>query len=198
MGGASVEGATLGSTSVAFPPGEVKPGSYAFAVGTAGSATLVFQTVLPALMLASETSEVVIEGGTHNQAAPPFDFLARTFLPLVQRMGVGVELTLERYGFYPAGGGRIRAKIQPVRTLTPLHLGDRGEITTRRVIAVVANLPRHIAEREAKTAAKMLGWDGKRPVIEVTSASTGPGNVVMVEVGSSEVTEILRRSASWE
>ena len=85
--------------------GPIRAGEYRFSVGTAGSGTLVFQTVLPALMLASEPSRVVIEGGTHNTAAPPFDFLARTFLPLLERMGPKVLLQFERYGFYPAGGG---------------------------------------------------------------------------------------------
>ena len=94
-------GATLGSMELTFSPGSVRPGEYKFSVGTAGSGTLVFQTVLPALMLASEPSRLVIEGGTHNTAAPPFDFLSRTFLPLLERMGPKVQLQFERYGFYP-------------------------------------------------------------------------------------------------
>ena len=101
VGGAEVQGATLGSTELAFSPGPIRAGEYRFSVGTAGSGTLVFQTVLPALMLASEPSRVVIEGGTHNTAAPPFDFLARTFVPLLERMGPKVQLQFERYGFYP-------------------------------------------------------------------------------------------------
>src|ERR1700722_15265155 len=104
IGGATVEGATLGSTALTFSPGKVKPGEYRFAVGTAGSGTLVFQTILPALMLASAPSRITIEGGTHNHAAPPFDFLARTFVPLVERMGPKIRLQFERYGFYTAGG----------------------------------------------------------------------------------------------
>src|SRR5215813_5482469 len=68
VGGAEVEGAALGSTGLSFSPGRIRPGEYRFSVGTAGSGTLVFQTVLPALMLASEPSRLVIEGGTHNTA----------------------------------------------------------------------------------------------------------------------------------
>ena len=105
------------------------PGDYKFAVGTAGSTTLVLQTILPALMTADGASRVVIEGGTHNPAAPPFDFLARVFLPLVARMGPRVEAVLERPGFYPAGGGRIVVTIEPpaMRTLAPLVLDTRGD-----------------------------------------------------------------------
>ncbi|MEO8663469.1 MAG: RNA 3'-terminal phosphate cyclase [Bryobacteraceae bacterium] len=188
---ATVDGAALGSSSVTFSPGAVRPGEYRFAVGTAGSATLVFQTILPALMLASGPSHVVIEGGTHNQGAPPYHFLDRTFLPLVERMGPVIKTQLERYGFYPAGGGRFCAHIHPVKVLHPLNLGLRGEITSRRVIAIVANLPRHIALREVQTAAALLDWGPESHVIEGTRDSAGQGNIAMIEIGSVDVTEIF-------
>jgi RNA 3'-terminal phosphate cyclase (ATP) len=191
VGAAEVEGAALGSAAVTFSPGKVRAGGYRFAVGTAGSATLVLQTVLPALLTADAPSHIAIEGGTHNSAAPPFDFLDRTFLPLMARMGPRVRLQFERYGFYPAGGGRFCAVIEPVRSLTPLHLGERGEIASRRIIAVVANLPGHIALREIETAASLLNWDKDCGKIDQTRNSPGPGNVVMVEIESAEVTEIF-------
>ena len=196
VGGAELQGAELGSLQLVFSPGPVRGGDYRFAVGTAGSGTLVFQTVLPALMLAAGPSTVVIEGGTHNHAAPPYDFLARAFVPLIERMGPKIALQFERYGFYPAGGGRFRAQITPVASLSPLHLGARGEVVSRRVVAVVANLPRHIAVREAETAAGMLSWGAETHAVECTRESIGPGNVVMVEVGSVDaggttITEIF-------
>jgi RNA 3'-terminal phosphate cyclase (ATP) len=96
IAGAKVEGATLGSGGLTFHPGRVRAGEYKFTVGTAGSGTLVFQTVLPALMLAAEPSRIVIEGGTHNSAAPPYDFLARTGLGVLERVGGGVKLGVVR------------------------------------------------------------------------------------------------------
>jgi RNA 3'-terminal phosphate cyclase (ATP) len=189
--GAEVHGAALGSSCLTFSPGKVRPGECRFAVGTAGSGTLVFQTVLPALMLAAGPSKITIEGGTHNNAAPPCDFLARTYIPLVERMGPAIRLRLERYGFYPAGGGRFCAEIDPVTDLMPLHIEKRGEILSRRVVAIVANLARHIAQREVETAAGMLSWGPESHVIETTRDSAGPGNVVMVEIGSSDVTAIF-------
>jgi RNA 3'-terminal phosphate cyclase (ATP) len=191
VGGAEVEGATLGSAAVTFSPGKVRAGEYRFAIGTAGSGTLVLQTVLPALLTADAPTRIAIEGGTHNPAAPPFDFLERTFLPLVERMGPKVRLEFERYGFYPAGGGRFCAEIGPARSLAPLHLGERGEIVSRRIIAVVANLPGHIALREIETAAAMLNWSKDCGKIDQTRNSPGPGNVVMIEIGTAEVTEIF-------
>jgi RNA 3'-terminal phosphate cyclase (ATP) len=142
-------------------------------------------------MLSAEPSRIVIEGGTHNTAAPPFDFLARTFLPLLKRMGPRVLLQFERYGFYPAGGGRFCAEIHPVKALKGLHIGERGEITLRRSIGVVANLPRHIAQREVETVGNMLNWGPECFSVGESRNSAGPGNIVMIEIGSSEVTEIF-------
>jgi RNA 3'-terminal phosphate cyclase (ATP) len=191
VGGAEVQGATLGSTELTFSPGPIRAGEYRFSVGTAGSGTLVFQTILPALMLAAEPSRIVIEGGTHSNAAPPFDFLARTFVPLLERMGPKVQLQFERYGFYPAGGGRFCAEIQPAKALMGLHIGERGEIISRRSIGVVANLPRHIAQREVETVGQMLNWGPESFSVEESRNSAGPGNIVMIEIGSADVTEIF-------
>src|SRR5262249_1501969 len=93
---AEIDEATLGSSALTFNPGTVRAGESRFAVGAAGSGTLVFQTILPALLCQSMPTRVIIEGGTHNDAAPPFDFLDRTFLPLIRTMGAGVSLKLDR------------------------------------------------------------------------------------------------------
>jgi len=191
IGCAVAEGAFLGSTSLEFTPGAIKPGKYHFAVGTAGSATLVLQTILPALMTAESPSQIVVEGGTHNQAAPPFDFLAKTFLPQLERMGPRVCVRLEKYGFYPAGGGRIAAEITPSAALVPLKFEGRGRTAKPRVNAVVANLPRLIAQREVDTVAKILGCGMEKLQITETRNSAGPGNAVLVEVESEELVAIF-------
>jgi RNA 3'-terminal phosphate cyclase (ATP) len=111
ISGARVEGAEVGATSLVFSPGPVKAGDYVFRIGSAGSTTLVLQTVLPPLAIAGAPSRIVIEGGTHNMGAPPFEFLDRAFLPLIRRMGFDVTARLTRHGFYPAGGGMIEVGI---------------------------------------------------------------------------------------
>ncbi|HEX5138172.1 MAG TPA: RNA 3'-terminal phosphate cyclase [Planctomycetota bacterium] len=183
IGDARVEGARLGSTELAFAPGRVRAGDSAFDVGTAGSVTLVLQTVLPALLVADAPSRVTLFGGTHNPLAPPFDFLARVFVPAIARMGARVRLDLVRHGFFPAGGGEVRAEVVP-SPLAPLLLLQRGEILRRRAEAVVANLPLSIAERELRA----IGWDESvaRPV-----ESAGPGNVVMLHVESEHASELV-------
>lgn len=188
---AQAEGATLGSKTLTFTPGSVHSGNYRFAVGTAGSGTLVFQTILPALMTARARSEVIIEGGTHNMQAPPLDFLQKAFLAVINRLGPRVELRLEKYGFYPAGGGRFTATIEPCDRLSTIQLVERGEIERRGAVAIVANLPRNIAQRETDTIVKLLNWDEQSTQIVETRNSVGPGNIVLIELTSSNVTEVF-------
>lgn len=188
--GAHVEGDALGSQSVRFVPGPIRGGTYRFAVGTAGSACLVSQTVLPMLLMADGPSEVVFEGGTHAMSAPSYDFFARVFVPLLQRMGARVEATLEAHGFYPAGGGRFVLRVQPVTEWTRVSLLDDGPLRVTEVSAVVANLPFKIVERELEAMGEALGVPvGQRRGMGVKSV--GPGNVVMIELASDTARELV-------
>lgn len=188
---AEAVGAHLGSTAITFKPKTIQPGEYHFAVGTAGSGTLVLQTVLPALMTTSAASRLVIEGGTHNTYAPPVDFVQKSFLPLLERMGPKVKIALEKYGFYPAGGGRFTVEIEPVTSLQPLVLEERGESMKPIVHALIANLKVQIGLRELETAGQLLGLEQEQLRILQTRESVGPGNVVMIEVNSDKVTEFF-------
>ncbi|MEM8495422.1 MAG: RNA 3'-terminal phosphate cyclase [Planctomycetota bacterium] len=185
--GGEAEGDALRSTALSFTPGTVRAGNYTFSIGTAGSTTLVLQTVLPALVLADGPSTVTLEGGTHNPFAPPFDFLAKTYLPLLNRMGPNVTATLERPGFFPAGGGALRIEIEPTKKLTGFELMERGEIVRRRAVAMVANLPREIGEREVNVARRKLGWDEAVCEVREVKNTPGPGNLVTLEVESAGV-----------
>ncbi len=191
IGNADVQGGHIGSGTVIFVPGPVQPGYWHFSVGTAGSCTLVLQTVLPALLTADGESDLLLEGGTHNPFAPPFDFLDRTFLPLVNSMGPEVTATLFRPGFYPAGGGRFRVSVRPCQKLTHLHLTERGNILSQSARAIVAKLPRHIAERELGVIQKKLSWPSECLHIEQAGDSHGPGNVLCAELESEQVTEVF-------
>ena len=188
---AELEGDEIGSQALSFVPRPPNGGEYTFSIGTAGSTTLVLQTILPALVLAQEKSKLVLEGGTHNPQSPTFEFLAGAYLPLVQRMGPAVRAVLERPGFYPAGGGRFVVSIDPVASLSPFDLLERGPIRERRVTARVAHLPRHIAEREIDTLAEKLRWDRSCFCIEELTDVDGPGNVVIVKVVAEHVTEVF-------
>ncbi|MHC4442132.1 MAG: RNA 3'-terminal phosphate cyclase [Planctomycetota bacterium] len=188
---AKAQGVQLGSTDLTFEPGPINPGKYHFTVGTAGSTTLVLQTVLPALICASAPSLITFEGGTHNPFAPPFDFIQKVFIPLVNRMGPKLSATLQRPGFYPAGGGEFSITIQPAGQLTGLELLQRGRIVRHSVKAMVANLPRHIAEREINLIQHRTGWNQDCFIIQEIDQPPGPGNVVMIEVICENLTELF-------
>jgi RNA 3'-terminal phosphate cyclase (ATP) len=186
--GAGVAGDELRSREVEFRPGAIRAGRYRFDVGTAGSATLVLQTVLPALLKADEPSQVEVSGGTHNPWSPPFDYLDRVFSPLLERMGHRLGLTLDRHGFFPAGGGRIRADIRPGKKTMPLELTRRGELERTEARALVSRLPVTIAEREVNLIAQRLGWK-TTTAYEVEAAC--PGNACFAALEFEEVTELF-------
>lgn len=189
VGHAALEGASLGSQQLVFRPREIRPGNYRFAIGTAGSATLVLQTVLPALWSAAGPSQIELEGGTHNPLAPPFDFLKRIFLPLVERMGPRITARLERHGFYPAGGGRATVNIEP-QPLRPMELLERGPVIHRQARVLLSRLPRSIGQREAAAVCRGLDWPAESATIEEVD-SPGPGNAVLVEIVCQQATELF-------
>lgn len=186
---AEVDGARLGSTEVVFKPRAVVPGDYKFAVGTAGSANLVLQTVLLPLALAKAPSTLVLEGGTHNPTSPPFHYLEAVYAPLLAKMGLTLGLTLERWGFYPAGGGRFVAAITPVEHLTGFDLLERGDVRDVQIRAVVAGLPEKIGLREVAAADHLLGRD--RGDGRVLSVAGGPGNAMWIKIVCEHATELF-------
>jgi RNA 3'-terminal phosphate cyclase (ATP) len=200
--GAAVDGATLRSRGLTFRPGRVAAGDYRFDVGSAGSTTLVLQTVLPPLLIADAPSLLTLEGGTHNPFAPPLDFLEKAFLRLINRMGPKVEVSLERPGFAPRGGGGLTVSVEPAPRLDPLALNERGAVLTQTAKATVAGLPRSIAERELSVVRERLGWDAGQLEVEELPAEYGPGNILALEIVSEHVTEVFtsvgRRGVSAE
>ena len=152
---------------------------------------LVLQTVLPPLLTAPEPSEIVLEGGTHNPWAPPFEFLDKAFLPIFRGMGAVVAATLERRGFYPAGGGKVSVSIRPAPKLDRLDLHERGKIIALRATAIVARLPVDIARRELGVLEQMLALPRTALRTVEDSDSRGPGNAVFVEVESESGTEVF-------
>ena len=188
---AEVSGNELQSQDVSFNPGAVKPGNYHFKIGTAGSSTLVAQTVLPPLMIADAPSQIQIDGGTHNEKAPPYEFLSLAYLPLVQRMGPSFKSELRSHGFYPAGGGSIAIEIHPASSLAGISLTELVKKHRPQVQALVSKLPLKIADRECDKIRRKSYWDANRfESVEVTD-SPGPGNVVMIFLKSEELTEVF-------
>ncbi|WP_410498842.1 RNA 3'-terminal phosphate cyclase [Chitinibacter sp. S2-10] len=192
--GAQMTGAQIGSTSLSFKPGAIRAGDYRFAIGTAGSCTLVLQTVLPALWFAKPTfadapSSVTVSGGTHNKAAPPADFLIRVWQPLMARMGVQQEITLNRHGFYPAGGGEIAATVSPCKSLQGFDLCQRGALRQISATALIAGVPAKVAQRELAEIEQKIA--GVSTAIRGLSNDQGPGNAVLIEIEHENITEMF-------
>jgi RNA 3'-phosphate cyclase len=154
--GARCEGLELRSTAFDFVPGPLGGGEFAFDVGTAGSATLVLQALLPAMIRASRPCRVRVTGGTDVRAAPPLDYFRRVLLPLVKKMGIEAACTVRRRGYYPRGGGEVEVAVAPA-TPRPLSLTSPGKLLCVEGLAHAANLPAHIPERMREAALTRLG-----------------------------------------
>ncbi|QDV88351.1 RNA 3'-terminal phosphate cyclase [Planctomycetes bacterium TBK1r] len=191
VSGAAVSGDQLRSSVLEFTPGTLRGGDFRFAVGTAGSTSLVAQTLLPALASAGEPSTVTLTGGTHNPWAPPTDFLQRCFLPQLAKAGPRVDVSLTRHGFYPAGGGEIRLQVQPQASWSGFELLDCEPTFTSKVTAIVSKLPRGIAERQCDTIRRKSNWENARYEVMEVDEPIGPGNVVMIEIERASVTELF-------
>lgn len=191
LGNGQCDGLAVGSSEISFVPGRVEPGEYHFAVGTAGSTGLVFQTVLMPSLLAGSPSRLVLEGGTHNMLAPPFDFVAKSFMTVVEQMGSRISMRLVRHGFYPRGGGRIEADIT-LAPLAPVDCHARGALQNRPATALFAALPFDIADREIRTARKCLSdWPEDAFAVRELPAEQGPGTILLLEAGFENVTEVV-------
>lgn len=198
---AEVDGAKLGSQELTFIPRTApQAGTYTFDVaearqgGSAGAASLVFQTVLLPLALADGQSHLTIRGGTHVEWSPPFDYLKRVYLPTLARMGVQAKVHLEKWGWYPVGGGEMTAVIEGIgnkgteggkgnlRGLQGLTLTERGHLLQVRGLSATSNLPRHIAQRQQRQVLQILRERGFNPRIEVMDdvPSKGQGTVVFL------------------
>jgi RNA 3'-terminal phosphate cyclase (ATP) len=191
IGMADVSGNVVGSRELAFRPNTIQPGDYIFSTGTAGSCSLVLQTILLPLVTAGGPSRLVLEGGTHNPFAPPYDFLEKTFLPILCRMGPAIAIRLIRPGFFPAGGGRMEIGISRGGNLNRIELTERGRILRIAARAIIARLPRHIAERELAVVETTLPTPLHASAIEEIPLSRGPGNAVIIEIGSEQITELF-------
>jgi RNA 3'-terminal phosphate cyclase (ATP) len=143
----TLTGAELGSSELVYEPGEIVGGRYEFDIGTAGSVTLVAQTLLPILLGAAKESELRIIGGTHVMKSPGYDYFERVFVPAVALFGAQVETKLVKPGYYPRGGGQIDVSVKPSK-LHGCASWPAGEEV--QALIRVSRLPEGIAIREKK------------------------------------------------
>jgi RNA 3'-terminal phosphate cyclase (ATP) len=189
IGNAYVEGAELGATTLRFEPGAVVAGDYQFSTGSAGSTTLVLQTVLPPLWRCAAPSRLRLEGGTHNPLAPSADFIAETYLPALRRIGIEASLQLERPGFFPAGGGILHATVSPAPDLRHVEFDTRGELQSIEATALLSGLSSSIGERELRALASAFELSQSALHLRQVRPSIGPGNALLLRMRHAQHTE---------
>ena len=201
ISGGITDGADIGSTELVFRADKVKAGEYHFAIGTAGSTTLLLQTLLPALWLAKDKSTLRLSGGTHNPLAPCFDFIECVFLPLMKTLGAEASLDLIETGFAPSGGGTLECEITPVsETFKEIQIEKRGPLIKQSLKVISRNLAPSIAER--LFAAVQKKWPCDSPTIEERNEGPGQGLICLAETefenGREMITGCAERNLSAE
>lgn len=191
ISGSACEGIHVGATELTFHPGKVEAGEYRFSIGTAGSTGLVLQTILMPLIFANGPSKLVLEGGTHALSAPPFDFLERCFLPLINQMGPKVTARLIRHGFYPRGGGRVEIEIEPA-PLRPISCLERGALLDVAGEVHFASISFDVVERLRERAqAGLADWPEAAFSVRELPPDQGPGVILMLTARYAHVTELV-------
>lgn len=180
---AELRGDALGSMTLEFiPGGSAQAGRYIFDVtearegGSAGTVSLVLQTILLPLALATGESEVILRGGTHVAFSPSFTYVEQVYLPMLNRMGVQAEAKLNAWGWYPRGGGEVELRVSGRSKLSGINLLERGNLRQVRGLAVVTELPSHIPQRMASRAENLLHEADLRATVQPLRArGVGPG-----------------------
>lgn len=206
LSNAEVNGLELGSTQISFTPGQLNGGKLDVDVKTAGSITLILQALMIPSLFADQPVEINIRGGTDVRWAPPVDYLEHVTLPVLQSMDAAMHLEVLQRGYYPRGGGMLRALIGPVEKLKPLYLHDL-EVDVIRGISHSTRLPSHVAVRQAQAAEKKIRNAGYEVEIEIKSDDNnamGPGsgivlwsefkNKIIPRVGASSLGEPGKRA----
>lgn len=179
--GAQTQGATLGSSSVLFSPGEIRGGNYEFDIGTAGSCTLFLQAALPALVFSGKKCALRIRGGTHVQGAPTFEYFSKVFLPAAEKFGVKAEASMARAGFYPKGGGEVLLQSCPSTLSGAVFLPLREKKAHYEIIS--SGIPQHVPKREEDELSRLLcNWELSGKSSEGKAIS--PGNSLTLWSGS--------------
>lgn len=185
LSGAEMKGAELGSMELLFKPGLIRGGNLFFDIGTAGSASLVLQTILPSLIYSYPAikSDITIRGGTHVPLSPSFNYVSEVFVPVLNKIGISLKVDIVDYGFYPKGGGLIKAKVLQGNVIRPLKILGRGKVIEIRGYSCVANLPLSIARRQRDAFMKRIDSEGLLVDIKLLDVrSPGQGTFLFAKV----------------
>jgi len=181
---AETDGVKLGSRELWFKPKRITSGDVRAEIGTAGSISMLFLTVLPICAYANGEIEVhVINGGTDVRHAPTINYMKYVLLPILERMGLRGSLTVRRFGYYPKGMGEAILKVSNGSNLGALSISEFGRIEEIKGISVCTLLEKQrVAERQVEAASKVLTDHGYEADIHVLNDQSNP-----IQKGSSIV-----------
>jgi RNA 3'-phosphate cyclase len=184
--GAELKGLEVGSTTVEFTPCERQGGTIDYDVGTAGSISLVLQAALPPAVLSPEPISFRLHGGTDVKWSPPVDYLHNVFAHTLELLGPRIEIHQKKRGHYPRGGGEVICEVSPVDCIESFTEVEFGGLRSVEGISHCVRLPGHIAERQARTAERVI-LDGLNIKSDIVRESYLKGNDPHLGPGSGIV-----------
>jgi RNA 3'-terminal phosphate cyclase (ATP) len=173
---AEIKGADLDSQEVWFWPKEIRGGRIESEIGTAGSIPMLLMAVMPICAFAkNKVCLHVSNGGTDVPQSPTANYMRYVLSPLLRRMGLDIDFTVKKYGYYPRGAGEITMNIEPCKSLQPLTLTSAGNVTSIEGVSVCTGLAeRAVARRQAEAATKLLKQQGYEPEIQIINDNSNP------------------------
>jgi RNA 3'-terminal phosphate cyclase (ATP) len=173
---AKVQGATLESRELWFTPEQIVGGNVEAVIETAGSIPMLLLAVLPICVFAEKPVRLhVAKGGTDTTHAPTINYMRYVLLPKLRRMGIDAQITVQKYGYYPKGGGEVTMIVNPNREIQPFRLLDFGKLESIKGVSVCTFLAdRQVAERQAQAAQKYLSQNGCNSAIDVLNDASNP------------------------
>lgn len=182
VSGGRLEGATVGSSEISFTPGNISSSSLFLDMKTAASITLALQAVIPAVALSGVRLELDLVGGTDVPWSPPFDYLSTVIREGYRRLGIGFTVEAGKRGYYPVGGGHVKATIGPCEKVRALELTVSPPPSPVSIMSRCGRLPRHVAERQATSAASFLELEGLAlgRVVVAEEESDSPGSSILL------------------
>ena len=183
LSGGTIEGAEIGSTQIRFTPGPLpKKFSDLIDTRTAGSISLIAQTIIPISIFGGVELDVEIRGGTEVPNAPTIDYLTRIVVPVYQKLGAEIVVDLKQRGYFPRGGGIATIKSSMAASSEPIQLVSSEKISAR-ILSVSRNLPEHVAKRQGDSAIEVLKGSKIRVEkceFDTKGDSLSPGSSVLV------------------
>ncbi|WP_414837662.1 RNA 3'-terminal phosphate cyclase [Candidatus Nanosalina sp. VS9-1] len=154
---AKTEGLEKYSEKIVFKPGKYRNQDIESDIGTAGSTTLLFDTVLPVTTQFTEKFGIKASGGTDVKWSPTSLYYEHVKLLLLEKLGLETDFEVEKTGFYPKGGGKISLETENY-SMESFELLERGELEKIEIYSKASRdlEESNVAERQADEAAKKL------------------------------------------